>query len=1234
MLAMMTTAAFAFALTVASAADDDDHTRALAAESALQSTAALLRVIDAHERSGDDRALSAFLDDVVTNAKSAVARDRARFERLHITARQGALSRARLEATELGIVPRARVYGPFDNPGGVMIAHPWPFDENAALYENGFVVETDPRLHRFDIGSQLVEETNLRTAIAFVVVADRETDIALRIANAGQLLVRVNGATLRTEDLDRPLTFDQSVVAARVPKGKSLVVIGLGALTRPLEARVRLTALDGARLTGVTTSVESVDLLEAARTKPLPVPTSIVVDAALEIDRFLAHPPLVRAPEGDADPLVDAIVFERETRSRDERLAPKSHEVWLFALRTRVRLARGASGRAPPLADILVDIAESAVEKDPTTARQALDEALALDATHVRARGALAALRDRQGFTRDARTHYLKLTSDDVADGVVHASALRFLRTFSEDRPRIDASILALAHEGAHPEILRLALDVLIERNDLSRALPVVERVETFDEVDAAALRVRLDVTGALLASDDDDERARGFAVARALLEKRVLHHPSSHRDFRRLALVLAAHGEDVAVTRILDERQRAYPLRADVPALRAELALYDRKPDLAREHLLVALSRSPQNADLARTFALLDDADAVLPEDLILDVTAARAMPAPPGADEVGAFVAGRAIYVRTFANGLGTIVEDRVVRVLDAKKTEHLRTHGVPWVDGRERVSVLIAERYTKDGRRESPASIHDTEPDGKVGGVYTDEKTRVITFRHLADGDILHIRTRTDLVGRQNLFGDFFGRVEIIQGDLPVENWVLRITSPKGRKLVHGGRNAPAPTVDESDTERTLTFRVPRAPRVRVEESMPPFLEVADFVSVSTYERWSDLGVWYAALIRDSLFVDDELKSIAHRVVAGALSDEEKVRRIYEYVVVSTRYLGIELGIHGWKPYPVTLVHRRRYGDCKDKASLLYVMLEEVGIPARLVMVRTADIGVVEPEPASMWLFNHAIAYVPSLDLYLDGTAERSGFRELPAMDQGALVVVIDPKGREPARPARIPIASADANLNRSAYLMDVKPDGTVIIEVGEERFRGTNAARERATFTDVATRKERLERSLATVLPGVSLLSLEVSDLSLSTEEVGYRMSAVLPGRATRESDGALVMPLSLYPHDLVQSYARRSDRTQPVWLEAPWKTRNVMRYKLPTGYVATELPTSSVVDAPGFRFEQKITVTSDGFIVDEETTFSARHIPLEDYAAVRDALARADALMRKRVRMVATERGPT
>ena len=101
----------------------------------------------------------------------------------------------------------------------------------------------------------------------------------------------------------------------------------------------------------------------------------------------------------------------------------------------------------------------------------------------------------------------------------------------------------------------------------------------------------------------------------------------------------------------------------------------------------------------------------------------------------------------------------------------------------------------------------------------------------------------------------------------------------------------------------------------------------------------------------------------------------------------MVKNTRYVALEFGIHGFMPYRVPEIVQRGFGDCKDKASLIYTMLREAGIDARIVLVRTRQNGAIDSEPASLSVFDHAIAYVPSLDLYLDGTAEHSGTRELP-------------------------------------------------------------------------------------------------------------------------------------------------------------------------------------------------------------------------------------------------------
>ena len=180
------------------------------------------------------------------------------------------------------------------------------------------------------------------------------------------------------------------------------------------------------------------------------------------------------------------------------------------------------------------------------------------------------------------------------------------------------------------------------------------------------------------------------------------------------------------------------------------------------------------------------------------------------------------------------------------------------------------------------------------------------------------------------------------------------------------------------------RVWDFVVDDVPALIGEQGMPPWFEVASSISVSTYGAWGALGQWYEALIADQLRLDDDLRAVARELKAAATSREDLVRRVYEHVVISTRYVGIELGIHGWKPYPVSEVYRRRFGDCKDKASLLVALLREVGVDAHLVLVRTIQLGHAGETPASMWAFNHAIAWVAELDLFLDGTAERSGWR----------------------------------------------------------------------------------------------------------------------------------------------------------------------------------------------------------------------------------------------------------
>ena len=126
--------------------------------------------------------------------------------------------------------------------------------------------------------------------------------------------------------------------------------------------------------------------------------------------------------------------------------------------------------------------------------------------------------------------------------------------------------------------------------------------------------------------------------------------------------------------------------------------------------------------------------------------------------------------------------------------------------------------------------------------------------------------------------------------------------------------------------------------------------------------------------------------------------------------------------------------------------------------------------------------------------------------------------------------------------------------------------------------------------------------------------------------MLPRRAGVGDDGTLTLPVSLYPHDLSGTYAEQSSRKMDLFFDHPWRTRNVMRYVLPPGFVVEDLPRGGSVQGPLVQFTQTITKTNDGFIVDEDTAIVVRRIAVADYPRFRkDALA-ADALMKRTLRI--------
>jgi hypothetical protein len=361
---------------------------------------------------------------------------------------------------------------------------------------------------------------------------------------------------------------------------------------------------------------------------------------------------------------------------------------------------------------------------------------------------------------------------------------------------------------------------------------------------------------------------------------------------------------------------------------------------------------------------------------------------------------------------------------------------------------------------------------------------------------------------------------------------------------------------------------------------------------------------MGHWYWGLVKDQLVPDDEVRQRAETLTKGLKDEKDKVRAIYDYVVQKTRYVALEFGIHGFKPYRCAQIFARGFGDCKDKATLIVTMLGALGIKATPVVVRTANKGDIETSPASLAPFDHMIAHVPSLDLYLDGTAEYTGSLELPAMDRGALALQVN-EGN--AKLVHLPDPPATASVSTHKLEATLAADGGATLDWRAD-VAGVEASEWRVRFHAEATRKQRLQQLIASILPGSEVTAVDTGNLEDVEQRVTMHLRGKVPQFARTEGD-VLTVPLGRKEH-MVRDYAPLSTRKLDVRLYAQWTQEDDWTVRLPAGAKVKNVPAPARGSGPFGSYEVVVEASGSVLHVKTMVTLAKTRIGAGEYGAFR------------------------
>src|SRR3569833_4684152 len=88
------------------------------------------------------------------------------------------------------------------------------------------------------------------------------------------------------------------------------------------------------------------------------------------------------------------------------------------------------------------------------------------------------------------------------------------------------------------------------------------------------------------------------------------------------------------------------------------------------------------------------------------------------------------------------------------------------------------------------------------------------------------------------------------------------------------------------------------------------------------------WKRFGDWIYTLNSDITLSPARTGEI-RKMTDSIKNDKDKARFLYNYLQQSMRYVGIQMGIGGYKPFAASFVDDKKYGDCFAFSFFLLVL-----------------------------------------------------------------------------------------------------------------------------------------------------------------------------------------------------------------------------------------------------------------------------------------------------------------
>lgn len=473
----------------------------------------------------------------------------------------------------------------------------------------------------------------------------------------------------------------------------------------------------------------------------------------------------------------------------------------------------------------------------------------------------------------------------------------------------------------------------------------------------------------------------------------------------------------------------------------------------------------------------------------------------------------------------------------------------------------------------------------------------------------------------VSYKNGFISFPSFIPVSKPDVALESASYVLSVPPGTELMY--RSSVEPFKEAGAKADIYRWEPSPFHGYVYEHMMPSIFEQVPYLYVApkafAYARtkgeqtdWQSAGLWLHELQKDACVIPDALRSKVEQLISGVSDQKQKIKILYDYLRQTTRYVSVQLGIGGLKPFPAEMVMNSGFGDCKALSVYMQALLSAAGIHSEYLILDTGRWNLMR-DFYSVGQMDHAMLCVPMQKdtLWIECTNPRYplGYRHDDIA--GHEVVLIGDEGGKPVRVRPYP-----DSLRRSLEKFEV-----VLNADGTAHCKGLrhSVLDEAESYIGFASRTEKVKFNAimgANTLSPLNFRILSVEDNFEDWSNMPYGEEYVPESTIIYEFDAANYAKvtgdrifLNVNPF-AVNIYADRKPRINDFVRSRRKVIEEAVTLTLPQGYVVESIPNTSEIINPFGSFRTQVSQDDGKINIIQTLTLIPGRYPKEEYEHYR------------------------